>query len=160
MIPDNVQPVETDKQHLLRVHPAERFRGRLLVVLEALQPLVFGNLQVLVVPERLEHVPVVDEQANGTREVVPDQLVDELFLVQRDQLPEKHQEQPALRERRPVRNLVRVRGIEGNPQEDELAVRVVNGSARLNQLNALCVRRPSDSGNPSLISRCLAFSAW
>ncbi len=77
------------------------------------------------VPERLVHEAVIQQEPNGARVALPHQLVEQLLVVGVDEPVEEREQQPRLREVAPARELLRVGRIEGKPEEDEASVMIV-----------------------------------
>lgn len=98
---------------------------RFLSAVEALFPLRFGQMTFLVVPEAGEDVRIIQQDADGVRVGLPHQLADTLLAVQVAQLLQEAVEGGLFVEVDAVVDFRGVGGVEGDPQEDEAAVRVV-----------------------------------
>ena len=61
LIAQGVEAVEHDAHHLLGILTAQCAQGRRFASLKCLLPLLFSDLAIVVIPEGLEDVLVVDE---------------------------------------------------------------------------------------------------
>ncbi|MFC1776137.1 hypothetical protein ACFL3I_02195 [Pseudomonadota bacterium] len=65
----------------MRIHTTHRAQGRCLAVLECLLPLFFRCPAVLVIPEWLEDVLVVDEKADSAGKLIPDEFIEQFIGI-------------------------------------------------------------------------------
>ena len=115
LITQDVQPLEHDGQHFLGVHSSERATGRVLMPVETVDPLALENQAVVIIPERLEHKPVADQQANRLWEVLPYDSVQKMGLIGVHETVKEFQKQSCFGESASIVNFVRVRSVERNP---------------------------------------------
>ncbi|MNV11101.1 hypothetical protein D3C71_1016520 [compost metagenome] len=93
---------------------------------KALGPLLFADLAVLVIPEALEHVGVVQQRANATGELGPDQVFDQVGSVERTQLVQERLESGLLGKAVLLVNIGGVGRVESDPQEDKATIDIVS----------------------------------
>ena len=125
---------------------------------EGALPLAFVDLAVLVVPERLEHVAVLEEEAEGPREPGPDEIVQEVLAVELHEPLEEAIEHGLLR-RRLALDLVGVGGVEGDPEKDEAGVVVAVAPFGAAQPAHGSVHAQGDAGMPGLDAASAGFQA-
>ena len=136
LVAKDVEPVEHEAQDLDGIPRPQGSRESMLRCPEPFIPVFVPTDSVVVLPERVEHIAVVQKHADGSREVVPYGVVHPLTGVESHYLPEVAGERGPLPGRRVVELLfIRIGRVEADPQEDEPPV--VIG----------CVFGPSDLAN-------------
>lgn len=129
LVSQYIEPVEDETQHLRAVAGLKRLgegAGRgpepLLPVLETVDP-------VMMLPEGIEDVAVVEQQPHWPGESLPDGLVDAAIGIERRQPLEEIQKCGPLAQRDRLKlPFVGIGGVEGDPEEDEACVVIVPAS--------------------------------
>lgn len=88
-------------------------------------PLLLADLAVLVFPEALEHEGVVEQCANAAGELGPDQVLDQVGRIEGAQLVQERLERRLLGKTVLLIDVGGVRGVEGNPQENETPIDIL-----------------------------------
>ena len=123
LVAKDVEPVEDEAQDEdgvphLQGSPEAALRGP-----EPFFPVFEPGQSIVVLPERVEYIPVVQEHADGSREVVPDRVVDPLTGIEGHDPSKEIVEGVPLGWRRGLELLfVRIGGVEPDPEEDEEGV--------------------------------------
>ena len=123
LVAKDVEPVEHEAQDLDGIPRPQGSRESTLRVPEPFPPVFVPADTVVVLPERVEHIAVVQKHADGSREVVPYGVVHPLTGIQSHYLSEVAGERGPLPGRRVVELLlIRIGRVEADPQEDEPSV--------------------------------------
>ena len=86
LIPEGIEAPEQNTENQCGIAIAECTMGCSLVPAKSLHPYCFFNPAVVIIPEWLENILVVDQETDGARKLGPDNFVQQILLVQMDQL--------------------------------------------------------------------------
>ena len=92
---------------------------------EAFFPLLLTDLAVLVIPETLEYEGVIQQGANATGELGPDQIFDQSCSVERTQLVQERFKCGLLGKSVLLVDIGGVGRVKGNPEKDKASVDIV-----------------------------------
>ena len=132
LVAKDIEPVEHEAQDLDGVPRPQGSRESTLRGPESFLPVFVPVDSVVVLPERAEHIAVVQKYADGSQEVVPYGGVHPLTGIESHHLSEVAGERGPLPGRSVVELLlIRIGRVETDPQEDEPCVVIgcVFGSA-------------------------------
>mgnify|MGYP007060846748 CR=1 FL=1 len=132
LVAKDIEPVKDRCQDAWGVSVAQRRRDGPLAFGEAVLPIVITRLAIEVVPERREHIAVVEQQSDLLGEARPDGVVDAMPLVEFDQCIEVGFEGTALAAAVSF-DVGSICGIEADPQQDEADIDIIGfgfGSAQ------------------------------
>ena len=123
LIAEHIQPLEHEAEDAHGIPDLQGLHEATLGGLEPLRPVLEASDSVVMLPERVEYELVPEEYPDGPGEILPDGIVDPLPAIKRDRLSKKVGERfPFARYNPPELFLVRICGIEGDPQEDEARI--------------------------------------
>jgi hypothetical protein len=101
-------------------------RSALLASRETFFPVVLTDLAGLAIPKALKYIRVVQQGSNGFRILIPQQaFYSPAVFIQGTQLLDEQSEEFLLAQTKSLVEIRRVGRVEGDPQEDELAILVI-----------------------------------
>lgn len=125
LVAQGVDALEDQRQQFGRVALGQQDGGFALAGGQAFLPGGGIDFAALEAPERFKDIGVVQQDADGAAEAVPHQIVEPPVRVQPMQLVQKGAKAVLLGQALLGRNVLRIGGVEGNPQEDAAGVGVV-----------------------------------
>ena len=123
LVAQDVEATEQSRKDQCGILILQRNRDTLFFFGEARLPIRKRRVTLLVAPEGLEDVWIVEQESNGPGKFSPDRII-EPFGVVADQVAEQRIEQMALASF--VLGHFAVERVEPNPQEDELCIGVIH----------------------------------
>jgi len=124
LVSQNIKAIKYRGEDQFCIFCNQRLIHALFALRETFRPILVAIHSVMMVPEGLEHELVIDQQANGTREALPDGFVDKLVFVEGENAREIAIKYASLGIIGINGQALRVRGVESNPEKDELAIRI------------------------------------
>lgn len=125
LVAQGVDALEDQRQQFGRVALGQQDGGFALAAGQAFLPGGGIDLAALEAPERFKDIRVVQQDADGAAKGVPHQIVEPPVGVQPMQLVQKGAKAVLLGQALLGWNVLRIGGVEGNPQKDEAGVGVV-----------------------------------
>ena len=125
LIAQGVHAGEDDGKHLGGPMGGQRLVCRDLRARETGLPLRFADLAVVIIPKGLIDEAVVQQQSDRTGKLCPDEVVQDVTLVEVYQLLQEVLKYFLFGGALLVADVIGVGGVEGNPQEDKFSVLVL-----------------------------------
>ncbi len=122
LIPKNVQSVEDDLEEISNAPFVEVMHGGLIGTLKRLLP--SGRKSALMIPEIFEEVFVVYEHAQWARKLLPEDGIDAVILIVRNEFPDENSKAFPLGGRRNAVCIGSIKGIESDPVRDKYQIRM------------------------------------